>query len=74
MTRPVIAALCTLLLQSCSSGALDAALTGMCVASEANCIKSCQRDYKTGYSSVSGYDYCAASCTGSGSGCAFTAD
>ena len=74
MTRSAIAAFLALSLQACSSGVWDAALTGMCIASEASCIKSCQRDYETGYSSASGYDYCEASCTGGGNGCAFTAN
>ena len=72
MVRMAFAVLFFLLLQSCSSGFWDTALTGMCIASEADCVKSCRRDYKDGYSDSFAYDSCTASCTGGGNGCAFT--
>ena len=73
MKRLLLAA-SALLLSSCASGVWDAAFTGMCIASEASCIKSCQSDYGDGYLGASGYDYCASSCTGGGNGCAFTSN
>lgn len=63
-----------LLLSSCASNVWDTAATGMCIASEASCVKSCQRDYQDGYLGAGGYDYCASSCTSGGNGCAFTAN
>lgn len=74
MTRLAIAAIFSLVIQSCASDVWEAAGTGLCIASEADCLKSCRHDFEGGYADNFGYDYCAASCTGGGNGCAFTAN
>ncbi len=78
MARLLAAIFTLLFVSACSSGIWDAAFTGMCIASEASCVKSCQNGYKrsgdSGNADGIGYDYCAASCTNGGNGCAFTAN
>lgn len=69
MTRPAVLLPAILFFQSCASGAWDAAVTGMCIAAEANCMKDCYRDDEGRYGGGYGAKACEASCS---SGCAFS--
>jgi len=57
-----------LFVSSCSSFGWSEVATGLCIAGDANCLKSCRRDYKE-YGSVLSYESCTAMC-GAGD-CAF---
>ncbi|MEO1251921.1 MAG: hypothetical protein AAFW81_06205 [Pseudomonadota bacterium] len=73
MTRSSIIAALSLFLSACgTNGFWDAALNGMCIASEASCMKDCYRDDNGRYAGGYGAKACEASCTSGGSGCAFT--